>query len=184
MSGPAACSCKDPLPSEPVFVPTIEAMADAMRAHHGNCTRDLLQGLGFPLGFQTAHRDEAVALANSRFVCQSVPARRRSLDEILATIPHEARFVIDGVERVRVIPEEDRLAAARLEMLQEDDAERAARLAEREAHAAQIIHEHMPGTIYVVAELQARGFSISEIDHVLPRARARAALAYARGGAH
>lgn len=128
------CICQQPLDPLPVFVPTVEAMADAMRTHYSNCTEDLLQGLGFPLSFQKAHRDEAVALANRRFVSQT---ERKSPT-----------------------------------------------LAEREAQAAQIIHEHMPPTIYLVAELQGRGFSKTEIDHVLPRARARAALSFARSGAH
>lgn len=123
-------------PVEPLaFVPTVEAMAEAMRTHHQHCTEDLLQSLGFSLSFQKQHKDEAVALANRRFVTVAERAAGPSI-------------------------------------------------AEREAQAASIIHEHMPPTIVIVAELQARGFSASEIDRVLPKARARAALSYARGGVH
>lgn len=131
----ATCLCQQPIEPLPAFIPTVESMADAMRTHYGNCTEDLLQGLGFPVSFQKAHRDEAVALANRRFVARADRPSRPSL-------------------------------------------------AEREAQAADIIHSHMPATIYIVAELQARGFSTTEIDHVLPKARARASLAYARSGAH
>jgi hypothetical protein len=138
MSAPARANIDytcQPVPDLPAFTPTVEAMADAMRIHHANCTEDLLQGLGFPLSFQKAHRDEAVALANRRFVARA-------------------------------------------------DRPSGPSLAEREGQAAQIILEHMPPTIFLVAELQARGFSKAEIDHVLPKARARAALSFARGGLH
>jgi hypothetical protein len=129
------CICQQPVPAEPVFVPTVEAMADAMRTHYGNCTEDVLQGLGFPISFQKSHRDEAVALANRRFVAKAERPRRPSL-------------------------------------------------AEREAQAASIILDNMPPVIFLVAELQGRGFSTAEIDQVLPKARARAALSFARGGLH
>ena len=129
------CICQQPVPAEPVFVPTVEAMADAMRANHANCTEDLLQGLGFPVSFQKANRDAAVALANSRFISRTERPARPSLEE-------------------------------------------------REAQAASIILDNMPPVIFLVAELQGRGFSKAEIDQVLPKARARAALSFARGGLH
>lgn len=129
------CICHQPPPAPPVFIPTVEAMAEAMRSHHQDCTEDLLQGLGFPLAFQHAHRDAAVALANAGFVRQAERVPTRNLTD-----------------------------------------------AEREATA--IIGELMPPTRLIIAELQARGFSKTEIDIVLRPARAMAAIEFARGEAH
>lgn len=122
------CKCQQP-------VPTVEAMADAMRANHGNCTEDVLQALGFPLSFQRDHKDAAVALANKGFVRAATAAPSRNLTD-----------------------------------------------AENEAVA--IIGELMPDTLRIVAELQARNFTKTEIDIVLRQARARAALNFARGQVH
>ncbi|WP_156460416.1 hypothetical protein [Devosia sp. Root635] len=49
---------------------TVEGLAEAMRANHGNCTEDVLAALGFPLSFQKQNRDAAVTLANKSFVQQ------------------------------------------------------------------------------------------------------------------
>lgn len=56
------CACHHPVVAT-VFVPTIEGLADAMRANRHNCTEDILAALGFPVSFQHQHQDAAVALA-------------------------------------------------------------------------------------------------------------------------
>ena len=80
MSTSATCSCQRPIEPAPVFVPTVEAMADAMRIHHANCTEDLLRSLGFPLSFQRENKDKAVALANRGFVRSVAAAPARSVE--------------------------------------------------------------------------------------------------------
>lgn len=67
----ATCICQQPIEPLPVFVPTVEAMADAMRNHNWNCTEDTLSALGFPLSFQRTYKDAAVALANKGFVAET-----------------------------------------------------------------------------------------------------------------
>ena len=69
---------------EPIFIPTVEAMAEAMVTHHSNCTDELLQALGFPLSFQREHKDAAVALANKSFVQQVEDASTRTDDQVAA----------------------------------------------------------------------------------------------------
>lgn len=49
---------------------------------------------------------------------------RRTFAEVLATIPHAKTFDINGTERTYTFTEEERISAAREEIIREDDAER------------------------------------------------------------
>jgi hypothetical protein len=65
------CRCQVPPPEAKAFQPTIEALADAMRANRHNATEEVLAALGFPVTFQHRYRDQAVVLA-----------RRASVDQV------------------------------------------------------------------------------------------------------
>lgn len=64
----STCHCQQPIAPPPVFVPTVEGMADTMRAQSAWCTEETLQAEGYSLAFQREHRDAAIALATSSFV--------------------------------------------------------------------------------------------------------------------
>lgn len=54
-------------------------------------------------------------------------------------------------------------------------------LAQVERDMADVIASQLPATIYLVNELQGRGFTKSDIDLLFPKARARAALSFCHG---
>jgi hypothetical protein len=54
-------------------------------------------------------------------------------------------------------------------------------VAEIERDMADVIASQLPATVFLVHELQGRGFSKSEIDLLFPKARARAALSFCHG---